>query len=163
MLVLFRTSCRTPVRPRFQYLVHMQVNTAGCPDPNTEVALGIGHLRSYERMGQAQVSCLSGCTCAPMQFDGHMPEVKASQEFWAYMAVTQSEQCVLEVASLSATGSGQNKVKVTSLLVTCLKPEQAMNLPKPPPDVGFTDNSIHESLGRRMLLSHTSMNMSMVS
>ena len=133
----------------------MQVNTAGCPDPTTEIALGVGHLKSYERMGRAQVSCISGCTCTPMQFDGHMPEVKASQEFWAYMAVTQSEQCVLEVASLADTVSGQNKVKVTSLLVTCMRPEQALNLPKPPPDLGYGDNSIHQSLGRRSLLSST--------
>ena len=133
----------------------MQVNTAGCPDPTTEVALGIGHLRSYERMGQAQVSCVSGCTCSPMRFDGHMPEVKASQEFWAYMAVTQSEDCVLEVASLSDTGSGENKVKITSLLVTCMKPEQALDLPEPPPDLGLGDTSIHQSLGRRRLNAQT--------
>lgn len=94
-----------------------------------KVTLGIGHLKSYERMGQALVSCVSGCTCEPAVFDGHNPASTASQEFWAYVAVTQSEQCVFEVASLSITKSGQNKVKVTSLLLTCMSPEHAVEVP----------------------------------
>ncbi|KAA6418426.1 MAG: hypothetical protein FRX49_11586 [Trebouxia sp. A1-2] len=105
------------------------VNTAGCPDPSTMVTLGIGHLKSYERMGQALVSCVSGCVCNPTVFDGHNPASLASQEFWAYIAVSQSEQCVFEVASLTATKSGQNKVKVTSLLLTCMDPEDAPEIP----------------------------------
>lgn len=107
----------------------VQVNTAGCPDPASTVTLGIGHLKSYERMGQALVSCVSGCTCQPTVFDGHNPYSPASQEFWAYVAVSQSEQCVFEVASLTATKSGQNKVKVTSLLLTCMSPEDALEIP----------------------------------
>ena len=114
---------------RQSMFVMLQVNTAGCPDPSTLVTLGIGHLKSYERMGQALVSCVSGCTCNPTAFDGHNPASPASQEFWAYVAVTQSEQCVFEVASLTATKSGQNKVKVTSLLLTCMNPEQALEVP----------------------------------
>ena len=112
-------------------LATLQVNNTGCPDPNMTVTLGIGHLKSYERMGQALVSCVSGCTCAPTIFDGHSPTSTASQEFWAYVAVTQSEQCVFEVASLSVTKSGQNKVKVTSLLLTCMSPENALEVPIP--------------------------------
>ena len=94
-----------------------------------KVVLGVGHLKSYERMGQALVSCTSGCTCKPTVFDGHNPATLASQEFWAYVAVTQSEHCVFEIASLSVTKSGQNKVKVTSLLLTCMSPENAVEVP----------------------------------
>ena len=110
-------------------LATLQVNNSGCPDPKMEVTLGIGHLKSYEHMGQALVSCVSGCICKPTVFDGHNPASTASQEFWAYVAVTQSEQCVFEVASLSITKSGQNKVKVTSLLLTCMSPESALEVP----------------------------------
>jgi hypothetical protein len=117
------------VKPQSGWLALLQVNTAGCPDPSTMVTLGIGHLKSYERMGQALVSCVSGCTCNPTVFDGHNPASLASQEFWAYVAVSQSEQCVFEVASLTATKSGQNKVKVTSLLLTCMDPEDAHEIP----------------------------------
>ncbi|KAL3149582.1 hypothetical protein ABBQ32_002354 [Trebouxia sp. C0010 RCD-2024] len=105
------------------------VNNTGCPDPSMVVTLGIGHLKSYERMGQALVSCISGCACQPTTFDGHNPASTASQEFWAYVAITQSEQCVFEVASLAVTKSGQNKVKVTSLLLTCMSPENALEVP----------------------------------
>ena len=94
-----------------------------------EVTLGIGHLKSYERMGQALVTCVSGCTCKPTVFDGHNPASFASQEFWAYVAVTQSTQCVFEVASLGVTKSGQNKIKVTSLLLTCMSPKDALEVP----------------------------------
>ena len=116
-------------KPQSGWHALLQVNTAGCPDPSTMVTLGIGHLKSYERMGQALVSCVSGCMCNPTVFDGHNPASLASQEFWAYIAVTQSEQCVFEVASLTATKSGQNKVKVTSLLLTCMDPEDAHEIP----------------------------------
>ena len=116
-------------KPQCGWLASLQVNTAGCPDPSAMVTLGIGHLKSYERMGQALVSCVSGCLCNPTVFDGHNPATLASQEFWAYIAVSQSEQCVFEVASLTATKSGQNKVKVTSLLLTCMDPEDAHEIP----------------------------------
>ena len=107
----------------------MQVNTAGCPDPSAVVTLGVGHLKSYERMGQALVNCISGCSCTPTIFDGHNPATTASQEFWAYVPVTQAEQCVVEVVSLPSTQSGANKVKVTSLLLTCMSPDEAIEVP----------------------------------
>ena len=90
-----------------------------------KVSLGVGYLRSYERMGQALVSCISGCTCDPKGIDGHNPASTASQEFWGYVPVTQSERCVFKIESLDKTNSGQNKVKVTSLLLTCMSPEKA--------------------------------------
>lgn len=105
------------------------VNTAGCPDPSAVITLGIGHLKSYERMGQALVNCVSGCTCTPTVFDGHNPATLASQEFWAYVPITQSEQCQFEIISLTSTKSGQNKVKVTSLLLTCVSPDQVVEVP----------------------------------
>ena len=106
-------------------LAILQVDNSGCPDPQMEVTLGIGYLKSYEHMGQASVSCVSGCMCKQTLFDGHNPASTASQEFWAYVPVTQSEQCVFKVQSLGETKSGQNKVKVTSLLLTCMSPEKA--------------------------------------
>ena len=90
-----------------------------------EVSLGIGYLRSYERMGKALVTCISGCTCDPHGIDGHNPASTASQEFWMYVPVTQSERCVVKLESLAETNSSQNKVKVTSLLLTCMAPEKA--------------------------------------
>ena len=110
-------------------LTIVQVDNSGCPDPNMKVTLGIGHLKSYEHMGQALVTCISGCTCEPTVFDGHNPATLASQEFWAYVAVTQSSQCVFEVISLDVSKSGQHKVKVTSLLLTCMSPENAVEVP----------------------------------
>ena len=106
-------------------LVGLQVDNSGCPDPDMKVSLGIGYLRSYERMGQAIISCVSGCTCETRGLEGHNPASAASQEFWEYVPVTQSAHCVFKIESLAETRSGQNKVKVTSLLLTCMSPEEA--------------------------------------
>ena len=122
-------SLHETLSPKKMAVWRLQVDNSGCPDPNMQVTLGIGHLKSYEHMGQALVSCISGCVCEPTVFDGHNPASFASQEFWAYVAVTQSPQCVFEVASLSLTKSGQNKVKVTSLLLTCMSPKDALEVP----------------------------------
>jgi hypothetical protein len=51
--------------------------------------VGVMHLRSHEHMGQAELTCVSGCTCDPFRINGSL-DWKASQEFHAAWPVTRS-------------------------------------------------------------------------
>ena len=53
------------------------------------VTLQVGHLKSYEHMGTAEVACVSGCSCEPMVFDGNIWE-RVSQSYFVDMRVSRS-------------------------------------------------------------------------
>jgi hypothetical protein len=89
----------------------------------------LGYLSSYENMGVASASCLSGCVCGRLILDGHRtgrrvsleelspplevsrarPEANASSSSWA---------CTLAIEVLPQTSSGLHKVKLTSIATT---------------------------------------------
>lgn len=71
-------------------------------------------LRSYEHMGIAQLTCLSGCACDGVELQGHGTE-HVSVEDSASMNVTQAHECVLRLAVQPETRSGEHKVKLISL------------------------------------------------
>lgn len=54
------------------------------------------HLRSYEHMGVALFSCVSGCACAPTEVDGHHAE-KVSQLYMVVLEVSQATACDIEI------------------------------------------------------------------
>jgi hypothetical protein len=85
------------------------------PDWGTVVKLG--HLKSYEHMGSADVTCVRGCKCAPSRFDSHH-EVRNSQvHHHSFVIELGGAECVLRVQVADATSSGEHKVKVTGVIV----------------------------------------------
>lgn len=84
-------------------------------DPHTVVT--INHLRSYEHMGQAEVTCVSGCKCNSTIIDGHWAQ-KNSQLSMHRFSVSQAKECTLKITVLEATSSGEHKVKIQGLVVS---------------------------------------------
>ena len=77
----------------------------------------LAHLKSYERMGAGDVTCVQGCKCEPSRFDGHH-EVRNSQvHHHSFVVELGGAECVLRVAVASETRSGEHKVKVTGVIV----------------------------------------------
>ncbi|KAG2425211.1 hypothetical protein HYH02_015038 [Chlamydomonas schloesseri] len=88
--------------------------------PNTaavKVQVFFHHLRSYEHMGVAQFSCVSGCQCDPKEVDGHHTE-KVSQLYMMFLEVTQHPQCEVEITVLPKTSSGEHKFKVAGAVIS---------------------------------------------
>jgi hypothetical protein len=56
-------------------------------------SLAIAHLKSYQHMGQARVVCLEGCTCDPIEVDGHQEE-RNSQTHITMVEVSAAGVCV---------------------------------------------------------------------
>lgn len=76
------------------------------------------HLRSYQHMGQARVSCVAGCACEASVVESHHPQEHASQLSLHEVEVSQSAQCVVELEVLSTTVSGEHKVKFTGFALS---------------------------------------------
>ena len=81
--------------------------------PGVKVAVEIGHLRSYEHMGHARITCEGGCGCEPTILDGTW-EHRYSLTDMAELEVRDvGEGCVLRFEVLPETSSpdGEHKVR----------------------------------------------------
>ena len=90
---------------------------AGAADGSVQVMLA--HLKSYEKMGMASISCLSGCTCTPTKVNG-TASIKASLTSFAAITMSNpSAKCILVVENLFdsavASAAGFVKFKVIGL------------------------------------------------
>ncbi|GIM07262.1 hypothetical protein Vretimale_11457, partial [Volvox reticuliferus] len=85
--------------------------------PEAQVPLFVLHLRSYQHMGRAEISCVSGCSCTPILVDAHITE-HVSQTYLARLNVTQAAVCEVAVTVLRETSSGQRKFKVSGVVVS---------------------------------------------
>lgn len=83
----------------------------------TTVSVRLAYLSSYEHMGQAHVSCLSGCTCSPQNVDAHEVRAKVSVQQAIEFDVTQAPACTIRIHTLSTTSSGGHKFKLIQLTV----------------------------------------------
>lgn len=83
----------------------------------TAVSVRLAYLSSYEHMGQAQVSCLSGCSCSSQQVDAHEVRAKVSVQQAIEFNVTQAPACTIQIHMLSTTSSGGHKFKLIQLTV----------------------------------------------
>ncbi|KAG2493907.1 hypothetical protein HYH03_007843 [Edaphochlamys debaryana] len=101
---------------RLQIKVDTDRSGIGSQHSNELVNVHIHHLRSYEHMGKAQISCVSGCTCESIVVDATC-EQKWSQVYLSKVAVTQAKECVIEVKVLKETSSGEHKFKVSGVVV----------------------------------------------
>lgn len=78
----------------------MQANTKTYRG-NSQVLIGIGILKSYEHMGIAEMSCVSGCECEPLLMDGQW-ESKTSQSEWQYASGPLLFSCLIESSAAGA-------------------------------------------------------------
>ncbi|EFJ52634.1 hypothetical protein VOLCADRAFT_85814 [Volvox carteri f. nagariensis] len=100
---------------RLQLAVNTDRSAVGSP-AGEKVHVYVHHLRSYEHMGVAEVSCVSGCSCDPVEIDAHIKE-RVSQVYMSRLVVSQSRECVLEVKVTDKTSSGEHKFKVSGLVL----------------------------------------------
>jgi hypothetical protein len=93
---------------------------AGSDSPySTSVAhLKLTYLLSYEHMGKAAVTCVSGCNCSAGTFDGHDAVNHHSIPVSYSFSATPGQACVVQVEVLSGTASGEHKVKVMQVVAT---------------------------------------------
>lgn len=71
------------------------------------------NIQSYEHMGKALFSCVSGCTCSNVTVDGHH-KVPASVSAAVHVGITPARSCVVQSEVLEETSSGEHKFKVCS-------------------------------------------------
>ncbi|GLI65991.1 hypothetical protein VaNZ11_009684 [Volvox africanus] len=100
---------------RLQLRVDTDRSAVGSP-PDGMVHVYLHHLRSYEHMGIAAISCISGCSCPAVEVNAHITE-KVSQLYMARLVISQSKDCIVEVKVSSSTSSGEHKFKVSGLVV----------------------------------------------
>ncbi|GFR47718.1 hypothetical protein Agub_g9472 [Astrephomene gubernaculifera] len=81
------------------------------------VAVFFHHLRSYQHMGVAEFSCVSGCTCERQEVDAHIAE-HISQTYLVSLLVSQSAACEVAVRVLPRTTSGEHKFKISGVVIS---------------------------------------------
>ena len=83
------------------------------------VYIGIAYLTSYEHMGKANVSCVSGCNCSMITIDalhGQHNSVTSSTRFGP---VSRSANCTVEIRIVPSTPPrAENKFKVLAIIVS---------------------------------------------
>lgn len=102
--------------------VDMAVNTLFRTSPAGQRTLSdvvVSFLKSYEHMGQADLSCVSGCECQATTVDAHHTD-RISVTVTATLKVTSTERCVLRVLVRNETSSGNFKFKIVSLMARML-------------------------------------------
>ena len=78
----------------------------------------LGHMKSYEHMGQARVECIANCTCEPTIFNS-LWETKASVMDLHSFKVKEHPWCRIRVTVLDATSNptGEHKIKLSGIIV----------------------------------------------
>lgn len=91
--------------------------------PNTTEVV-VMFLTSWEHMGTARLSCVSGCECPPAVMNGHRGKDTVPEDQRAFSLsstlvhhVTESPRCVLRFEVLPGTDSGQHKFKIITVNV----------------------------------------------
>ncbi|PNH01068.1 hypothetical protein TSOC_013069, partial [Tetrabaena socialis] len=104
-------------RPGARLQLRLDTNRSAVGSAADEkVHLYVHHLRSYQHMGSAQLSCASGCSCAEVVVDAHITD-RVSQVYMAELVASQSKECVVEVQVLKETKSSEHKFKVSGVVV----------------------------------------------
>ena len=78
-------------------------------------------LSSYEHMGMAQISCISGCRCEKTTYDGHITEFRHSipkEHSILGLSVNQGySRCLIQLEVLSKSHSLGHKVKLLQVAI----------------------------------------------
>ncbi len=83
------------------------------------VLVELAHLKSYTKMGIAQITCSNGCSCNATQVDGYH-EQRNSQLFLHSWTVTQARECVITVTVTGRSHAPEqgHKVKLMGIMVS---------------------------------------------
>jgi hypothetical protein len=84
---------------------------------NSCTVIQLAYLRSYNKMGKAEVRCSGGCSCRPMLVDGHHSS-RTSTIFLLRVQPSAGARCVVSVTVMSDTRSGGHKFKVTGVMAS---------------------------------------------
>lgn len=68
-------------------------------------------------MGQAEISCISGCHCSPVTVDFHETTEHDSLLKGSDIVVTESHTCDMSIRVLNVTSSGEYKTKLVQVVV----------------------------------------------
>ncbi|KAL6782488.1 hypothetical protein ACKKBG_A06970 [Auxenochlorella protothecoides x Auxenochlorella symbiontica] len=74
--------------------------------------------KSHDKIGNAEASCISGCSCDPIPLNGTIPHLFATQEHLDLLLVTPSPECVLRVRTTGRTDSNGREVRVRGVVVS---------------------------------------------
>lgn len=91
-------------------------------DPQAAAIVLLTHLKSYEGMGVANVTCAAGCTCEPGRLDTQWSR-RASIFSVFEQHVSQHARCRLRVEIRDEVARGSQatqKISLTALMVTHL-------------------------------------------
>uniref|UniRef100_A0A7S0S1A6 SGNH hydrolase-type esterase domain-containing protein n=1 Tax=Chlamydomonas leiostraca TaxID=1034604 RepID=A0A7S0S1A6_9CHLO len=116
------------MRPKFGFVatkpgsvLDMMVDTrataASTAANQKDVLVEVAYLRSYEHMGQASITCVSGCKCQESTLEGHHEE-QNSQLHLHHFYASQHSNCTIQVKVLDKTKSGEHKVKIAGIMVS---------------------------------------------
>mmetsp|Transcript_29685 Transcript_29685/g.65694 ORF Transcript_29685/g.65694 Transcript_29685/m.65694 type:complete len:622 (+) Transcript_29685:62-1927(+) len=86
------------------------------PEVVPQSLVALVHLRSYEHMGTAKWTCVSGCTCEALEVNAHDGTFQISIAQGTSHVVTQHDRCVMQVEVLPATSSGEHKFKLIQVV-----------------------------------------------
>jgi hypothetical protein len=89
-------------------------NSASENDKPTGPDVVVTFLKSYEHMGRATVTCVSGCSCDVSEIEAHHDDKTSISGLHAF-PVTQSKNCRFKIQVLEGTSSGEHKFKVTQV------------------------------------------------
>ena len=106
----------------------MAVNTTFGKKDDTHF-INLFLLSSYEHMGQAEVTCVSGCKCEASKINGHIPNHKHSVPMQHEFRLSEDDGsgenygtanspiCVIQLKVLPESSSGEHKIKVIQLAI----------------------------------------------
>lgn len=98
-------------------VLRLKINTTQPQSRSDQlVPVYIGYLKSYEHMGMARLSCTAGCSCEPKSVDAHNA-LKRSTVHLVVLNVSQAPECVISVTVQSETQSGENKFKISAVMM----------------------------------------------
>lgn len=86
--------------------------------------IGVGYLKSYEKVGKAILSCRGGCQCSPVEVD-FLHKFHHSQQFFTLMSVTHTEDgnCIISVLPLECPDRGAVQTKILTLVLDTQTPQ----------------------------------------
>ncbi|KAK3267497.1 DNA polymerase alpha subunit B [Cymbomonas tetramitiformis] len=143
-------------------IITMKVNTRPVinqnSNPTAMMHVSLGYLQSYEHMGRAALSC-ENCQCEPTDgsgseiwkggaggwvIDAHIELRESTLGMW-FMRVSQHAECLIRLETLEDSSSGENKFKITNVMVSELPEEDVdgfyHNSEKEKSYVGVTDDT----------------------
>ena len=122
-------------------VLRMAISADAMPLAGDNKTIIVTFLTSYEHMGQAELSCVTGCSCNTTRFDGHAllkQSVPVIHEFTLLTSAAEgslgalmpslqqkgvsgvsssSSGCVVQIEVLQSSNSGEHKVKVLQLAI----------------------------------------------